>query len=55
MIDWLKSIQALPNFDTIEKDLGIPQGTLSKAVKGKRKLPKKWVQPLQEIKHKLNT
>lgn len=36
------------SLNALEKKLGIPQSTLSKAVNGERALPKKWVKPLAE-------
>lgn len=40
-IDYLRNDPTL-KLDAIEKDLGMPQGHLSKAIKNKRALPKEW-------------
>lgn len=45
ILDYLKA-KAWVNKSALEQKLGIPQSTLSKAVKGAMPLPKKWVAPL---------
>jgi len=42
IVDWLQLNKDELSFNRIETKNGIPQGTLSKVVKGKIKLPKKW-------------
>lgn len=45
ILDYLKA-KPWVNKSALEQLLGIPQSTLSKAVKGTMPLPKKWVAPL---------
>lgn len=50
---WVTSIDILRdnkifNLDKIEKELGMPQGYLSKAIKNKRALPKEWEAALKK-------
>jgi hypothetical protein len=45
LVELLSFVNAMP-LSKIEKELGIPASTLSKAVKGIRPLSKKWDQPL---------
>jgi len=40
--DWLTANKYVLSFNSIEAKYSIPQGTLSKVVKGTRPLPKKW-------------
>jgi hypothetical protein len=42
IVDWLRLNKDELSFNRIETKNGIPQGTLSKVVKGKIGLPKKW-------------
>ena len=46
MIDRLRKNKKLLSIRAIEKDLGMPDSTLIKAVNGVQKLPDKWKQPL---------
>lgn len=54
IIKWLRSNKDVLSFNSIEDKYGIPQGTLSKVIKGKRPLPKKWIPVLEELKNGLN-
>jgi len=40
IVDWLKTNKDRLSFRAIEKELGIPDTTLSKAVNGTQELPK---------------
>jgi len=42
VLDFLKKFEHILSFLAIEKELGIPQSTLHKAVTGVRPLPEKW-------------
>ena len=53
MTNWLKKNESTLNFSAIEKELGIPATTLSKAVRGQQSLPKKWIEPLKQFKKQL--
>jgi len=46
-VDILRNNQTF-NLDKIEKELGMPQGYLSKAIKNKRALPKEWEAALKK-------
>lgn len=48
IIDWLRD-HPLLSLNAIEKQLDLPQGTLSKALKGSRDLPVKHQSPLAEL------
>ena len=49
MIDWLRKNKDFLSIREIEKQLGMPDSTLIKAVTGVQKLPKKWEQPLTDF------
>lgn len=49
MIDWVKKNKSVLSIRAIEKELGMPDSTLIKAVNGAQNLPRKWEQPLQEF------
>ena len=53
IVNWLKSNKDALSFNWIEDKYNIPQGTLSKVVKGTRPLPKRWVEPLTALKKQL--
>lgn len=48
--EWLRANKDRLSFRAIEKELGIPDTTLSKAVNGTQELPKKWVEPLTKLR-----
>lgn len=50
IVNWLERNQEVLSFNSIEGRIGIPQGTLSKVVKGSRPLPKKWIEPLTKLR-----
>jgi len=50
IVDWLRTNKERLSFRAIEKELGIPDTTLSKAVNGTQELPKKWVEPLTKLR-----
>jgi len=50
---WLKDNNHRLSFRAIERELGIPDTTLSKVCKGTMKLPKKWEQPLIDLKNQM--
>ena len=52
IVNWLKANRTRLSFRAIEKELGIPDTTLNKAVNGRR-LPKKWVEPLTALKKQM--
>ena len=52
-IRWLKANKDRLSFRAIEKELGIPDTTLNKAVSGRQELPKKWVEPLTALKKQM--
>lgn len=47
---WLRANKDRLSFRAIEKELGIPDTTLSKAVNETQELPKKWVEPLTKLR-----
>jgi hypothetical protein len=51
--NWLTQNKDALSFNWIEGNYGIPQGTLSKVVKGTRPLPKKWVEPITALKKQM--
>ncbi len=53
MTNWLKKNKHRLSFSAIEKELGIPLTTLSKAVRGQQSLPSKWIEPLKQFKKQL--
>jgi len=53
IVNWLKSNKDALSFNWIEEKYNIPQGTLSKVVKGTRPLPKRWIEPLTALKKQL--
>jgi hypothetical protein len=53
MIDWIKENQNILSIRGIEKFIGMPDSTLTKAVNGSQSLPKKWEKPLEEFITKL--
>ena len=50
---WLTQNKDVLSFNSIEYKYGIPQGTLSKVVKGTRPLPKKWIPVLTALKKQM--
>ena len=52
-INWLRTNKDRLSFRAIEKELSIPDTTLSKAVNGKQELPKKWIEPLTKLRMKM--
>lgn len=50
IVNWLRANKNRLSFRAIEKELGIPDTTLSKAVNGTQELPKKWVEPLTKLR-----
>ena len=53
MIDWIKKNQKFLSVSAIEKELKMPDTTLSKALNNKQSLPKKWKAPLDSFIKKL--
>jgi hypothetical protein len=53
MIDWIKGNKNILNIQGIEKFIGMPNSTLTKAVNESQSLPKKWEKPLEEFIIKL--
>ena len=53
IVDWLKANKDRLSLRAIEKELSIPDTTLSKAVNGTQELPKKWVAPLTALKKQM--
>lgn len=53
IVNWLKVNKDRLSFRAIEKELGIPDTTLSKAVNGRQELPKKWVKPLTALQKQM--
>lgn len=53
MIDWIKKNKSFLSIRAIEKHLGMPDSTLSKAVNGSQKLSKKWENPLKDFINEL--
>jgi hypothetical protein len=53
MIDWLKNNKDSLSIRGIERQLKMPDSTLIKAVNGSQKLPKKWVEPLNQFLNNL--
>ena len=53
IVNWLKSNAEYLSFNRIEKDNGIPQGTLRKVVKGERPLPSKWLPVLTALQKRM--
>jgi len=51
--EWLRYNKYRISFRAIEKELGIPDTTLNKAVSGRQELPKKWVDPLTALKKQM--
>lgn len=49
MIDRLQKNKRLLSIRAIEKEIGMPDSTLIKAVNEVQKLPKKWEQPLNDF------
>ena len=54
MTEWLRTNFDYLSLNGIETQLGIPYGTLSKAVTGARPLPKKWIPVLEKLKKELS-
>lgn len=50
IVNWLRANKERLSFRAIEKELGIPDTTLSKAVLSTQELPKKWVEPLTKLR-----
>jgi len=53
IVDWLRLNKDELSFNRIEDKNGIPKGTLSKAVKGHRSLPKKWIPVLAAVQKRM--
>ena len=51
--NWLRLNQEELSFNRIEEKNGIPQGTLSKVVKGTRPLPSKWIPVLTAVQKRM--
>lgn len=51
--NWLTDNKDVLSFNSIEAKYGIPQGTLSKVVKGTRPLPKKWIPVLTALQKQM--
>ena len=51
--NWLLANKDVLSFNSIETKYDIPQGTLSKVVKGTRPLPKKWIPVLTALKKQM--
>lgn len=49
MIDWIREHKELLSIRAIEQKAQMPDSTLTKAVNGSQKLPKKWEEPLHKI------
>ena len=47
-LQWIIDNKSILNINQIEKDLGMAQGILSKAIGGRQKLPKKWEKVLDQ-------
>ncbi len=54
IINWLTHNRKRLSFRAIEAELGIPDTTLNKAVRGQQALSKKWVQPLEKLKEDMS-
>lgn len=52
-VNWLRLNKDELSFNSIEAKYGIPQGTLSKVVKGTRPLPRKWIADLTALKKQM--
>ena len=46
--NWLKKNKHRLSFSAIERELGIPLTTLSKAVRDQQSLPSKWIEPYKD-------
>jgi len=53
IVNWLKANKDRLSFRAIEKELGIPDTTLNKAVSGRQELPKKWAEPLTALQKRM--
>ncbi len=53
IVFWLKANKDRLSFRAIEKELGIPDTTLNKAVSGRQELPKKWVETLTALQKQM--
>ena len=53
IVDWLTQNKYVLSFNSIEAKYNIPQGTLSKVVKGTRPLPKKWIPVLTALQKQM--
>jgi len=53
IVNWLTQNKDVLSFNSIESKYGIPQGTLSKVVKGTRPLPKKWIPVLTALQKQM--
>lgn len=53
MEQWLKDNAHLLSIRAIEKEIGCPSTTLTKAANGRMKLPQKWEKPLRDLINKL--
>ncbi len=53
IVNWLRLNKDVLSFNSIEMKYGIPQGTLSKVVKGSRPLPNKWIADLTALQKQM--
>jgi hypothetical protein len=53
MVEWIIKNKSFLSIRAIEQHLGIPDSTLSKAVNGSQKFPKKWEKPLKNFINEL--
>ena len=53
LTNWLTENKGVLSFNSIEVKGRIPQGTLSKVVKGTRPLPKKWIPVLTALQKQM--
>lgn len=49
MIEWLRKNKHSLTIRGIEKQLNMPNSTLTKAVNGTQRLAKKWIKPLNDF------
>jgi len=48
-IEWLRKNKDSLSIRGIERQLKMPDSTLIKAVNGTQKLPKKWIEPMEQF------
>lgn len=49
MINWLNKNKKFISITAIGEHTGMPNSTLTKAMSGVQKLPKKWIEPLDKF------